>query len=115
MYQSCSRCGRLFDAKEPFYHLCLDCWKIQNSQMCLRCGAAMPWAAAKAGYRVCSYCANNPPRLSPVRVAAPQLLDEEIVRGAIRLCHPDLHPESRRELANRVTARLNELLQSHRV
>jgi hypothetical protein len=36
-------------------------------------------------------------------------LDQDLLRGAIRLCHPDLHPPERSELATTVTSRLLEL------
>lgn len=39
----------------------------------------------------------------------PPSLDPELVRDAIRLCHPDVHPPERRELATVVTARLTAL------
>jgi len=41
-------------------------------------------------------------------------LDPELLRGAIRLCHPDAHPPDREDLANAVTARLLALERQHR-
>jgi hypothetical protein len=38
----------------------------------------------------------------------------EQLRGLIKLCHPDVHPPERAQLANRVTARLITLMKQRR-
>jgi hypothetical protein len=41
-------------------------------------------------------------------------LDRELLRDIVALTHPDRHPKERFELANRVTAAINEILEERR-
>jgi hypothetical protein len=64
--------------------------------MCWSC-----WREAKANETM------PPPPPKIVRVEVPvETVSEEVLRQAIRLCHPDAHPIERFEQANAVTAAL---------
>jgi hypothetical protein len=72
-------------------------------RVCRRCSAG--FYPARPGHRLCWDCW----RLEhEKRQPSGPTLDEETLRGAVALCHPDRHPAERREAATRITSALLE-------
>ena len=84
MSRRCQSCDTSFRPQGDWQRLCWTCWRE------LRTEAEKPRTVM----------------ISPV--------DAQLLRSAIRLCHPDLHPPERAELCNRVTAALVEALNTVR-
>ena len=95
MTRPCTRCGDSFAAKAAWMRLCWDCWRADRD-------AVIDEAAYLRGYN-----AGAADAMPEVEVA--------LLREAIKLTHPDRHPRERADQANRVTARLLEMLDRQRV
>jgi len=81
----CRECGRSFRPAREHFHTCPECWVPSDRT---------PRRRETGDDQV--------------------VLDVETVRAARTLCHPDLHSSAFREVATRVSARLNALLDAHR-
>jgi hypothetical protein len=82
----CIGCGQLFEPSYDYHRRCWPCWR----------------QARTPGERTDSPAA-----------ADTLVVSVETVHAAVRLCHPDRHPEQRNQEANRVTALLNGALDAH--
>ncbi len=81
---------------------------------CEHCGSHF-WPA-KPFHKLCSAACYQAVHGEPQhQQRAPELhLDEQTLREAVALCHPDRHPESRQEQATRVTQALLGALEATR-
>ena len=129
MTQTCADCGRAFRVEdgEEWKTRCLSCFKRHMREQG-RSGFAS-WqrrreprddapgpqtrAATKAvadaydaGHRAGYEQGIAAGRAESAKTAKPARLDAALIRDAITLCHPDLHPPERAARANAVTARL---------
>ena len=89
MSRRCIDCGALFETRFDHHRLCWPCWRRTRTA-----GPREPWAPGS-------------PAVDTIAVSV------ETVHAAVRLCHPDRHPEQRNQEANRVTAILNGALDAH--
>lgn len=87
-YRVCRRCSDAFYPARASHYLCRACWKHQAAQR----------SDARGGHRGAHV----------ERSAARPELDEDVLRAAIALTHPDRHPVERRAEATRITQQLLE-------
>ncbi len=123
---NCIRCGTWFEPKGSWQRKCWPCWRQERDDepqiedrytKGFNEGREKGYAAGYADGRTEGYAmgkrdgertarpANN------VQVGA---WDKDTLRELIQLTHPDRHPPERAHLANRVTARLNVLMERHK-
>ena len=100
MIRHCADCGSAFDGAD-WMRLCWDCWRSRKDK-------EVKGAAYDRGYSD-GYRAGSGDR---ARTRLKPALDADQLHDLVQLCHPDRHPPERSTLANRVTARLLELLQT---
>jgi hypothetical protein len=99
MNRRCIGCGVLFEPKPGYeYHRrCWPCWRKAR-------GAG----ERTAGGRTYGSRTDSPAPADSIAISV------EAARAAVRLCHPDRHPEPRSLEATRITALLNGALDAHR-
>lgn len=83
------------------------------SRTCAVC--RVPFTPRRAHHRYCADCAAErfgwtESRGRVVALPDPCVLDVDVLRAAVRLTHPDLHPLERRAKATTVTATLNSAI-----
>ena len=100
MTRTCTDCGASFDARSDRHRLCWPCWRRRED-------SKRAQAAFDVGYRKGYADGRNAAEWEAGGMPA---LPSELLRRAVRLCHPDRHPPERADVANAVTAELLGLL-----
>lgn len=79
MDKRCTKCGDWFFADADWKRICLTCWKISK-------GIDPNRGRSRSNYHD-AWRPNPPPQQAPV-------IDAEMLRRLIHLCHPDKHNNS---------------------
>lgn len=98
--ERCSDCARPFLKSEPSMRRCRLCSALRADDL----EGALAEKAWQEGFRLGYERAQQQNTRDPGVVLALPLLED-----AIKLCHPDRHPEERFQLANSLTAELIRL------
>lgn len=106
------KCGREFEARGDWQKLCWECWRDRERQragrgdlsVLMRQSAKAVETAYEAG-RERGY-EEGYEKGRATSVTGDEAISPGLLRELVRLCHPDLHPPERFQLANRVTAQL---------
>lgn len=110
----CQTCPNEFEAQGTWQKLCWDCWRKRENE---RAGRGDLSTLAKNATKLLNeaYEAGRQRGYDDGFAEATRAarrpnghggIDQALLRELIRLCHPDLHPPERFDLANRVTAQL---------
>lgn len=114
MKLSCGKCGTEFEAQGAWQKLCWDCWRAREQEKADRGDLAglgrrvekLLEEAYQAGQRRGYEEGHAAAAKTRPAAGGGGPLSPGLLRELIRLCHPDLHPPERFDLANRVTAEL---------
>ena len=119
MIARCQKCRNPFDAQGDWQKLCWDCWRARDRERsstgdlgAIERRAAKAVTEAYAAGRARGYeegWAVGRAEARPSGNGHGSALSPGLHRELIRLCHPDLHPPERFDLANRVTQELNSM------
>ncbi len=101
MDKYCTGCGELFEAKADYHRLCWKCWKQQQTEDQQDETDEQASQAFWDGYRA--------GQSETARKQSSGRLSQEQKTLLLRLCHPDLHPPERCELATKAAQLINSL------
>lgn len=95
MTRRCADCGSAFDAAGTWQRCCRRCWRHRKD----RDAARRVTDAYRRGYDA---------GRADAQPATP-MLEPDLLRAALVLCHPDRHPAERADQAHRATIALLDL------